>query len=81
MYHDHLNLGKRKGKELSDIKLYIAVKVSHGLMVIAVGFESTGSRGPAFKPRSWNFLSIACDVKLKGALYSVFYAEASKGHP
>ena len=52
--------------------------VTHGLMVIAVGFWIHWLKRTRFKPRSWNFLSIACDVKLEGALYSVFYAEASK---
>ena len=49
------------------------MSVPCGQMVIA-----PGSSGPKFKPQFWNFLSIACDVKLEGALYSVFYAEASK---
>ena len=36
-----------------------------------------------FHEQKLSSLSIACDVKLEGTLYSVFYAEASKdpGHP
>ena len=39
------------------------------------------ARGRGFESRSGHSLSrlsIACDIKLEGALYSVFYAEASK---
>ena len=47
----------------------------------------TGVQSPGGKPKIFNIvfhqqklssLSFRCDVKLEGALYSVFYAEASK---
>ena len=58
---------------------------SRGRM-LAYGAEGGGSTAMG-NPRIFNIvfhqqklssLSIACDIKLKGALYSVFYAETSK---
>ena len=42
------------------------------------GWGSPRIFNTVFHQQKLSSLSIACDVKLKGALYSVFYAEASK---